>query len=238
MRALVECAGIKDILSKSMGSSNQINIVKAAVDGLKQLRKPQQVAVLRGRDVHEVAPKPMLEAVAAADVRLQAARTAALEEVYTDAAPGRPQPGPRSGRRPSMKLKVTQRRSVIDRPKDQKDTVRRLGLHRINDTVIKDDRPEIRGMIAKVQHLVDVEEVEADEAPSPAGPPRARRRTRKRVGRGRAGVRGKTAGRGTKGTGRAQEHPVWASRAGRCRCSAACRSSRASRTPTGSSTPW
>jgi large subunit ribosomal protein L30 len=59
-----------------------------------------------------------------------------------------------------MKLKVTQRRSVIDRPKDQKDTVRRLGLHRINDTAIKEDRPEIRGMIAKVQHLVDVEEVE------------------------------------------------------------------------------
>ena len=57
------------------------------------------------------------------------------------------------------KLKVTQRRSVIGRPGDQKDTVRRLGLHRINDSVIKDDRPEIRGMIAKVSHLVDVEEV-------------------------------------------------------------------------------
>ena len=58
------------------------------------------------------------------------------------------------------KLKVTQRRSVIDRPRDQKDTVRRLGLHRINDSVIKDDRSEIRGMIAKVSHLVTVEEVE------------------------------------------------------------------------------
>jgi large subunit ribosomal protein L30 len=61
------------------------------------------------------------------------------------------------------KLKVTQRRSVIDRPQDQKDTVRRLGLHRINDSAIKEDRPEIRGMIAKVGHLVDVEEV-ADDA--------------------------------------------------------------------------
>ncbi|MEP6972965.1 MAG: 50S ribosomal protein L30 [Actinomycetota bacterium] len=58
------------------------------------------------------------------------------------------------------KLKVTQRRSVIDRPKDQKDTVRRLGLHRINHSVIKEDRPDIRGMIAKVQHLVEVEEVD------------------------------------------------------------------------------
>jgi large subunit ribosomal protein L30 len=58
------------------------------------------------------------------------------------------------------RLKVTQVRSVIDRPKDQKDTVRRLGLHRMHDTVIKDDRPEIRGMIDKVRHLVTVEEVE------------------------------------------------------------------------------
>lgn len=60
-----------------------------------------------------------------------------------------------------MKLRVTQVRSVIDRPKDQKDTVRRLGLHRMHDTVIKEDRPEIRGMIAKVRHLVTVEEVES-----------------------------------------------------------------------------
>jgi large subunit ribosomal protein L30 len=58
------------------------------------------------------------------------------------------------------KLKVTQVRSVIHRPKDQKDTVRRLGLHRINDSIVKEDRPEIRGMIRKVQHLVRVEEVE------------------------------------------------------------------------------
>ncbi|MGH2527952.1 MAG: 50S ribosomal protein L30 [Actinomycetota bacterium] len=56
-------------------------------------------------------------------------------------------------------LKVTQVRSVIHRPKDQKDTVRRLGLHRVNDTVVKEDRPEIRGMIAKVRHLIRVEEV-------------------------------------------------------------------------------
>src|SRR5262245_14184030 len=43
VRALVEAAGIKDILSKSMGSSNQINIVKAAMAGLQALRKPHEV---------------------------------------------------------------------------------------------------------------------------------------------------------------------------------------------------
>jgi small subunit ribosomal protein S5 len=82
VRALVECAGIKDILSKSMGSSNQINIVKAAVAGLQALRKPQDVASLRGRDVHDVAPKPMLETVAAAEQRMMAARAEALQEQY------------------------------------------------------------------------------------------------------------------------------------------------------------
>ena len=56
-------------------------------------------------------------------------------------------------------LKVTQVRSVIDRPKDQKDTIRRLGLHRMHHSVVKDDRPDIRGMIDKVRHLVTVEEV-------------------------------------------------------------------------------
>jgi large subunit ribosomal protein L30 len=61
------------------------------------------------------------------------------------------------------RLRVTQVRSVIDRPKDQKDTVRRLGLHRIRDSVIKDDRPEIRGMLDKVRHLVSVEEVDDGE---------------------------------------------------------------------------
>jgi small subunit ribosomal protein S5 len=99
VRALVECAGIKDVLSKSLGSSNQINIVKAAVAGLQSLRRPNQVAQLRGRDVHEVAPKPMLEAVAAAEARMQATRTAALQEVYSDQSTSPRQPAGRGGRR-------------------------------------------------------------------------------------------------------------------------------------------
>jgi len=56
-------------------------------------------------------------------------------------------------------LRIAQVRSVIGRPGDQKDTVRRLGLRRMHDTVVKEDRPEIRGMVAKVRHLVVVEEV-------------------------------------------------------------------------------
>lgn len=58
------------------------------------------------------------------------------------------------------KLRVTQVRSVIGKPPDQRRTVRALGLKRIRDVAEHPDRPEIRGMIRKVSHLVRVEEVE------------------------------------------------------------------------------
>ena len=58
------------------------------------------------------------------------------------------------------RLKVTQVRSSIGRKQNQRDSLRSLGLKRINDVVVKEDRPEIRGMVATVTHLVQVEEVE------------------------------------------------------------------------------
>jgi len=60
----------------------------------------------------------------------------------------------------ARKLRLTQVRSVIDRPPAQKRTVRALGLGRIRHCVVKDDRPEVRGMAAKVSHLVTMEEID------------------------------------------------------------------------------
>lgn len=58
------------------------------------------------------------------------------------------------------KLKVTQRKSEIGGKQRQRDTLRSLGLKRIDDVVVCEDRPELRGMINAVRHLVTVEEVD------------------------------------------------------------------------------
>src|SRR6266568_8035678 len=60
VRAVVEAAGIKDILSKSLGSGNPINIVHATIDGLRSLQRPEDVARRRGKTVEEVAPAYLL----------------------------------------------------------------------------------------------------------------------------------------------------------------------------------
>ena len=57
-----------------------------------------------------------------------------------------------------MKLSITQRRSAIGRSRKQQDTIRALGIRRLQQTVVHDDTPQIRGMIAKVTHLVEVSE--------------------------------------------------------------------------------
>ncbi len=62
VRAVLECAGIHDILSKSLGSSNQINIVHATVEALKMLEQPEAVAARRGLPVEQVAPAALLKA--------------------------------------------------------------------------------------------------------------------------------------------------------------------------------
>ncbi|MBF0663858.1 MULTISPECIES: 30S ribosomal protein S5 [unclassified Rhodococcus (in: high G+C Gram-positive bacteria)] len=66
VRAVLECAGISDILSKSLGSDNAINVVHATVAALKSLQRPEEVAARRGLSLEEVAPAGMLRARAQA----------------------------------------------------------------------------------------------------------------------------------------------------------------------------
>ena len=61
-RAVLECAGISDVLAKSLGSSNAINVVHATVTALQQLEEPEQVAKRRGLPVEDVAPAALLRA--------------------------------------------------------------------------------------------------------------------------------------------------------------------------------
>ena len=57
------------------------------------------------------------------------------------------------------KIKITQRKSIIDRSKKQKDTMRALGLRKINQSVVHETNPQIIGMVKKIEHLVVIEEV-------------------------------------------------------------------------------
>jgi small subunit ribosomal protein S5 len=66
VRAVLECAGIHDILSKSLGSDNAINVVHATIAALKMIQRPEEVAARRGLPLEDVAPAEMLRARAAA----------------------------------------------------------------------------------------------------------------------------------------------------------------------------
>ncbi|RFA19437.1 30S ribosomal protein S5 [Subtercola boreus] len=77
VRAVLECAGIHDVLSKSLGSSNTINIVHATVTALKQLEEPRAVAARRGLTLEQVVPARLLRAQADADAAASLAKAGA-----------------------------------------------------------------------------------------------------------------------------------------------------------------
>ncbi|MBD9020683.1 MAG: 30S ribosomal protein S5, partial [Bifidobacterium breve] len=85
VRAVMECAGITDVLTKSMGSATAVNVVRATVDALKQLEEPEEIAARRGLALNEVAPDALLRARAAGidearKAREEAAKKAAEEK--------------------------------------------------------------------------------------------------------------------------------------------------------------
>jgi small subunit ribosomal protein S5 len=81
VRAVLEAAGVHDVLSKSLGSSNAINIVHATVEALKLLESPEMVAKRRGLAVEDVAPAALLKAAAAFAEEAKATAAPAPEEV-------------------------------------------------------------------------------------------------------------------------------------------------------------
>jgi small subunit ribosomal protein S5 len=93
VRAVLELSGVRDVLTKSIGTQNPINLVKATMDGLMRLRRPEQVAELRGLSVKQVLGLDLQEAVRA--------NGAAAAEDHPPAAEGEPQLAQRDPSDPS-----------------------------------------------------------------------------------------------------------------------------------------
>lgn len=86
VRAVMECVGIHDVLSKSLGSSNAINIVHATIAALKQLEQPESVAARRGLPLERVAPEFLLRARAEAEAKEKAEKEAEAVKAENEAA--------------------------------------------------------------------------------------------------------------------------------------------------------
>jgi small subunit ribosomal protein S5 len=87
VRAVLELAGIKDVLAKSLGTSNPINLCRAAETALRSLRRPEDVAKLRGKRVRDILPVGAGAAAAAAEAE---AASAAAAEAEVPEAPAEP----------------------------------------------------------------------------------------------------------------------------------------------------
>jgi small subunit ribosomal protein S5 len=89
VRAVLELAGVRDILAKSLGNPNPVNLLKATVNGLRSLRRPEEVAAKRGKAVHEILfPREKKEEPEAAAPEVAA--PAASEETQNDQAEDHP----------------------------------------------------------------------------------------------------------------------------------------------------
>ncbi len=129
VRAVLEVAGVRDILTKSMGSANVLNVVMATFDALFTL---------------EIRPD-------------RSARAAARrwKSCCRSGNGGNSMPKKEST---GKTIRVTLVRSPIGFTKDQKATVLALGLHRMHETVEHKDTPALRGMLTKIIHLLKIEE--------------------------------------------------------------------------------
>ena len=159
VRAVLELAGIRDVLTKSIGTQNPIDLVKATMEGLTSLRRPEQVAKLRGLSVDEV-----LGIQEAAEAHCDRGRKrrgrpgAGGCRVVARRAGKAGGGGPQGGLPTVADLVIKQVRSVNGTSPAQRETLRSLSLGRIGRSVERPDSPELRGMLNVVSHLVEVED--------------------------------------------------------------------------------
>ena len=181
VRAVLELGGVRDVLTKSIGTQNPINLVKATMDGLIRLRRPEEVAELRGLTVTQVLGLTTEKGTGdgehlAADGRVAEARRRTLRPPRRRCERGsgrgsrrrgrsRPRPPPRrrsaARRRPPrrrflMAVKISQVRSPNGTNPKQKATLKALGLGRIGKSVERKDSPQLQGQLRVVSHLVEV----------------------------------------------------------------------------------
>ena len=151
VRAVLELGGVRDILAKSLGTANPINLLMATVQGLKSLKRPEDVAKLRGLQIRDVI-KPHSEVVAEAQAEADAA--AAVAEPEAPAAP--PEPAkPKAEPKPAAKPKAAPRPKA--EPKAEP----------------KDDAPEPAEPAAAEPEAAEAEAAPAEEA-KPKKAPRKR----------------------------------------------------------------
>ena len=132
VRAVVESAGITNILTKSLGSANPHNVVRATFTGLVTLKDPVAVARLRGKTLEEMTGKPRRGAGCPGD---RAAAAAGRGVDTGDLAASDETPWHERQRPARKTLKVTQVRSTIGFNRKQGEVVRGIGLRRIRHTV-------------------------------------------------------------------------------------------------------
>ena len=141
VRAVLELAGIRDVLAKSLGTTNPINMARATVDGLKRLRRPEDVARARGKSIKDVLPfrpEPPAAVEAAAE--------------------------PRRGACGMTTIRVKQIRSTIGQTRAHEGTLRALGLGRIGRTADHKQSAVLDGQLRHVAHLVTVTPLDGKEA--------------------------------------------------------------------------
>ena len=208
VRAVLELAGIRDVLAKSLGTTNPINMAKATVDGLQHLRRPEDVARQRGKTILEVLPYARPRGRGGADAGGGGRAPCRTRPPRRRGTPPTPQPEPREPDAAAevdrmSTVKVTQVRSTIGQSKAHHGTIRALGLGKIGRIgraqgdagagrpaaprrTSRQGRREGRVVMAEELNLHSL---------SPAQP----RKDRKRVGRGMGSGKGRYSGRGIKG---------------------------------------